>query len=159
MLPRVTRGIRATAALSLVLGFLALAGCGGDDSGSTPGLALTDLACTYTGTDTPPAGSFSVEAVNDSSKDGVFGLYGIAAGTQFADVQAFADTEQTRLEQGEAPRPLPAYLTLVTRVVVATETKGTLTADLAPGQYALVCYQDDPPTAIYLVKPQLEVSG
>ena len=159
MLPRVTRGIRAMAALSLVLAGLSLTGCSGDDSGGAPGLALTDLACTYTGSDTPSAGSFTVEAVNDSSKDGVFGLYGIAAGTQFADVQAFVDTEQQRLEQGEAPRPLPSYLTLVTRVLVASQDKGTMSADLSPGQFALVCYQDDPPTAIYLVKPQLEVSG
>lgn len=158
MLPRVTVGTRAMAAISVVLAAVSLAGCGGDDSGSTPGLALTDLACTYTGDSTLTAGTFSVEAVNESSKDGVFGIYAIAAGTQFADVQAFVDTEQQKLEQGAAPRPLPAYLTLVTRVIVARQDKGTLTSDLAPGQFALVCYQDDPPTAIYLVKPQLEVS-
>ena len=157
MLPRVTSGTRAIAALSVAFVAVSLTGCGGDDSGGAS-LGLTDIACTYTGDNTPPAGTFSVEAANDSPTQGVFALYGIAAGTKFADVQAFADAEQQRLEQGQAPRPLPAYLILVKRVIVSSNDTGSLTADLSAGQFALVCYHDDPPSAIYLVKPQLEVS-
>ena len=157
MLARVSTRTRVIAAFSVALVAVSLAGCGGNDSGA--GITLTDLACTYTGDNTPPAGAYSVAAVNDSSKQGVFALYGIAGGTEFADVQAFVDTEQQRLEQGQAPRPLPSYLTLVKRVIVSRQDKGSLTADLSAGEFALVCYQDDPPTAIYLVKPQLEVSG
>ena len=83
----------------------------------------------------------------------------IAAGSEFSDVQAYVDQEQQRIEQGAEPLGPPDFLSLVTREDVATGDSGTLSSELTGGTYALICQHDQPPTAISLVKPPLEVSG
>ena len=155
-----TFGTRVAVTVAALVTSVLLVGCGGDDAGSNDMLlTLTDLDCTYEGDETPQAGTFSVELVNDSSTPGIFELYTIAAGSEFSDVQAYVDQEQQRIEQGAEPLGPPDSLSLVTREDVATGDSGTLSSDLTGGTYALICQHDQPPTALSLVKPPLEVSG
>ncbi len=156
----VTFGMRvAVTVAALVTSVLPLVGCGGDAGNSDMLLTLTDLDCTYEGDETPQAGTFSVELVNDSSTPGNFALYTIAAGSEFSDVQAYVEQERQRIAQGAEPLGPPDFLSLVTREDVATGDRGTLSSDLIAGTYALICQHDQPPTAVSLVKPPLEVSG
>ena len=159
MLHPVTFGMRVAVTFAALVTSLLLVGCGGDAESNDMLLTLTDLDCTYEGDESPQAGTFSVELVNDSSTPGIFELYTIAAGSEFSDVQAYVDQEQQRIEQGAEPLGLPDFLSLVTREDVATGDSGTLTSDVTAGTYALMCTHDQPPTAVYLVKPPLEVSA
>lgn len=151
--------MRVAVTVAALVTSVLLAGCGGDAGSNDMLLTLTDLDCTYEGDETPQAGTFSVEIVNDSSTPGIFELYTIAAGSEFSDVQAYVDQEQQRIEQGAEPLGPPDFLSLVTREDVATGDGGTLSSDLIGGTYALICQHDQPPTAVSLVKPPLEVSG
>ena len=90
-------------------------------------LTLTDLDCTYEGDETPQAGTFSVELVNNSSTPGFFALYTIAAGSEFSDVQAYVDQEQQRIEQGAEPLGPPDFLSLERTSPRETAARSALT--------------------------------
>jgi hypothetical protein len=134
-----------------------LAACGGGDASSEMRATLTDDDCTYEGDGTPATGAFTVEVENQSSKDAAFALARIVAGATIDDLEAYLEEVQQRLQQGKGLLPPPAFYSQVVRVGVATGTSSRLPADVAAGTYALTCFIDDPPTAIYLATP-LEVS-
>ena len=97
--------MRVAVTVAALVTSVLLVGCGGDDAGSNDMLlTLTDVDCTYEGDETPQAGTFSVELVNDSSTPGIFSLYTIAAGTEFSDVQGWLDRSNS--ESGRGPSRL-----------------------------------------------------
>ena len=151
-------GTRTVVTLPTFVTIVLLAACGGSDAGSAR-LTLTDDDCTYAGDETPSATqTFSAELENQSSRLGAFELAKIDAGSRFADVEAYVESEQQRLEEDLGIVGAPAFLTLMTRAVVAAGESGMLVADVRPGEYVLWCAHEHPPTAVFLVTPPLEVS-
>jgi hypothetical protein len=121
-------------------------------------LRLTDAGCTYEGSKTPAAGTFTIEVQNDSSKEGAFALGRVAAGATLGDLEAYVDEERRRIQQGDEIAGAPAFYSQVVRVGVAPGASSLLPADVGAGTYALTCFNDPPLTALY-VGGQLDVAN
>jgi hypothetical protein len=135
----------------------ALPACAGD--GDVNHLTLTDAECIYHGeVEVPADRTFEVELENESSRLGAFEIAKLDAGNTFADVGAYVESERQRLEDGLQIAGPPTYLTLGARAQVPAGESGTLVSTVTSGEWILWCAHDHPPTALFLVRPPLEVA-
>ena len=122
-------------------------------------LVLTAEGCTYEGDTTLAVGPFSAEWQNQTSKLGAFELAKIDPGKTFADVEAYVESEQERLDQDLEILGPPTWFDQVVGGGGEAGESGMLLSGspLTAGEYVLWCASEHPPTALYLVT-SLEVT-
>lgn len=150
---------RVAATLCALVTTAALPACAGDGDGGVNRLTLTDDECAYAGEIEVPADrTFEAELENESSKLGAFEIAKLDAGSTFADVEAYVESERERLEDGLQIAGAPEFMTLGARAQVPAGESGTLVSTVTAGEWVLWCAHDHPPTALFLVRPPLEVA-
>lgn len=145
-----------------VVAVVLASGCGGDGNGGDAGedtgpdsgalaVALTDVECTYSGPESVPAGATSITVENETDQPSRFELLRVAADAAPADLVAYVEGERLVLSDGGTPTWPPAFIAdVVLKEPVRPRWNTSLSADLTPGAYGVVCFAGEPPTALYL---------
>ena len=151
----------------VVLATLCLTACSGDNDGATEvdqmpdtpesvaRATLDEVGCTYDGEETPKAPFFYMDTTNLTSSWGSFEVNRIPADVSNVVVEAFFNSAQLKLEQGQAFSGIPADWSLMRRGGMPTGTGSMLVGDPMPGnpqqliagqRYVLWCSTSEPPT-------------
>jgi hypothetical protein len=116
-----------------------VAGCGGS-GGGVMRATLTDEGCTYEGDTTPPAGMFSIEVRNETTRFTHFTLVELADDATIEEIApSFKKAEQNYMQTGVTPKESEVFKRGIAFASVEPEATSELPANESPGRYAVIC--------------------
>ena len=104
-------------------------------------LTLSPSGCVYQGTNTLPAGTVAVHAVNQTTTDLYVDFLLLHSSDQYAELAAYIADEEKRILAGTEPIGPPTYVSLMSHDLVPAGSTTKLITVLVAGTYGLVCSQ------------------